>query len=70
MPFSETLQPYLKNKIIKGLIDCGYSKNKAEDLYFKYKDWNKLEMLQEFIQEKNKIIEKNYPIESTPLRDM
>lgn len=70
MSFSETLQPYIKSKIVKGLIDCGYSKDKAEDLYFKYKEWNKLEILQEFIQEKTKITQKKYPIESNPLRDM
>lgn len=40
--------------LVDGLIGVGYSKEKAINLYNKYKYWNKLEYLAEYISEKEK----------------
>lgn len=58
---------YSKKNIVDMLIEIGYSKSKAENLYKKYKDWSKLDELQNYIQTKQSL---NYKYESTPLRDM
>lgn len=58
---------YSKKNIVDMLIEIGYSKSKAENLYKKYKDWSKLDELQNYIQTKQSL---NYKYESNPLRDM
>lgn len=66
MQISSSRQSSKKN-IVDMLIEIGYSKSKAENLYKKYKDWSKLDELQNYIQTKQSL---NYKYESTPLRDM
>lgn len=56
-----------KKGIVDMLIEIGYSKPKAENLYKKYKDWGKLDELQDYIVTKQSL---TYKPESIPIRDM
>lgn len=56
-----------KKSIVELLIGIGYSKEKAENLYYKYKSWGKLNKLEEYIMTKQSLTP-NY--DSIPLRDM
>lgn len=56
-----------KKGIVEMLISIGYSRDKAENLYFKYKAWGKLNKLEEYIATKQSL---NARYDSIPLRDM
>lgn len=56
-----------KKSIVDMLVDLGYSKPKADNLYRKYKDWGKLDKLQEYIDAKRSVVSR---YDSVPLRDM
>lgn len=56
-----------KRDMVEMLMDIGYSKEKAENLYGKYKNWGKLDQLKSYIETKQSI-KRN--VESIPLRDM
>lgn len=56
-----------KKTIVDMLIEIGYSKEKATNLYNKYKSWDKVEKLQEYIDTKRSANER---YDSYPLRDM
>ena len=56
-----------KKSTVDMLMELGYSKSKAENLYNKYKDWGKLDELQDYIAMKQSL---TYKPESVPLRDM
>ena len=60
-------RPISKRSTVDMLMELGYSKSKAENLYKKYKDWEKLDELQNYIQTKQSL---TYKPESIPLRDM
>lgn len=66
MQISSSKQPSKKN-MVEMLVDLGYSIPKAENLYKKYKEWGKLDKLQDYIEEKRNI---SYKVESYPLKDM
>lgn len=56
-----------KKSIVDMLVDLGYSKPKADNLYRKYKDWGKLDKLQEYIDAKRSVVSR---YDSVPMRDM
>lgn len=56
-----------KKTIVDNLMDIGYSKEKAVNLYNKYKGWGKLGKLEEYVAIKMSISSK---YDSIPLRDM
>ena len=56
-----------KKGIVDMLIEIGYSKDKAENLYNKYKLWGKLQQLQDYFDTK---ISLRSDYDSIPLRDM
>lgn len=58
-----------QEKYVDGLMDCGYSRDKAENLYRKYYAWDRLDGLDEYIESKTVQV-RSYPIESYPLKDM
>ena len=66
MQISSTKQSSKKN-MVDMLIEIGYSKQKAENLYQKYKGWGKLDKLQEYIDAKQILSHKHDPI---TFRDM
>lgn len=66
MQISSSRQMSKKN-IVDMLVDLGYSKPKADNLYRKYKDWGKLDKLQEYIDAKRSVVSR---YDSVPLRDM
>lgn len=47
-----TVKSTSKKSIVDMLVESGVSKQKAENLYKKYKSWDKLETLQEYIASK------------------
>lgn len=56
-----------KKTMIDMLVETGFSKERATNLYNKYKTWDKLDKLQEYIDAKMSI---NAKYDSYPLRDM
>lgn len=56
-----------ETNLVFQLIQCGYSEAKAVNLYNKYKNWNKLNQLQEYVDTKLSTVPK---YDSFPLRDM
>lgn len=50
MQISTTTRTTTKKSIVDMLMDTGLSKQKAENLYKKYKAWNKMDTLQEYIE--------------------
>ena len=56
-----------KKSTVDMLMELGYSKSKAENLYNKYKRWGKLQQLQDYIDTK---ISLRSDYDSIPLRDM
>ena len=45
-----TVKSTSKKSIVDMLVESGVSKQKAENLYKKYKAWNKMDTLQEYIE--------------------
>lgn len=62
----QSCQPKKKDTVDM-LIEIGYSNDKAENLYNKYKRWGKLQQLQDYIDTK---ISLRSDYDSIPLRDM
>lgn len=56
-----------KKTMIDMLVETGFSKERATNLYNKYKTWDKLDKLQEYIDAKMSI---NAKYDSYSLRDM
>lgn len=56
-----------KRNTVEMLMEIGYSKEKAENLYGKYKNWGKLDELVSYIETKQSL-KRN--VETIPLRDM
>ena len=67
MPISMSKPTHSKKGYVESLVDIGYSKEKAENLYNKYKQWDKLEKLNEYILLKTSKLQQK---DSIPLRDM
>lgn len=56
-----------KKNMIDMLVETGFSRERATNLYNRYKAWGKLEKLQDYIDTKMSI---NAKYDSYPLRDM